>query len=86
MEYNSSRLTASYITDIYRIQQYRISQRGAHSNAEMLQTRALQSNSRLGVGGQGDYAGARQLQERLLEVITRVLGEEHPNTLTRLSQ
>jgi len=30
---------------------------------------------------QGDYAGARRLEERVLEAMTRVLGEEHPDTL-----
>ena len=31
---------------------------------------------------QGDLAGARALQERVLEVRRRVLGEEHPDTLS----
>ena len=31
---------------------------------------------------QGDLAGARALQERVLEARRRVLGEEHPDTLT----
>jgi hypothetical protein len=34
---------------------------------------------------QGDHAGARQLQEQVLEVMTRVLGEEHPATLTSMN-
>jgi hypothetical protein len=29
-------------------------------------------------------AGARRLQERVLEVMTRVMGEEHPDTLTSM--
>ena len=33
---------------------------------------------------QGDFAGARRLQERVLEVRARVLGEEHPDTLTSM--
>jgi tetratricopeptide (TPR) repeat protein len=33
---------------------------------------------------QGDYAGARRLQERVLEVTTRVLGEEHEVTLASM--
>ncbi len=32
----------------------------------------------------GDYAGARSIQERVLDVRTRVLGEEHPDTLTSM--
>ena len=36
------------------------------------------------LGAQGDHAGARRLQERVLEVRTRVLGKEHPNTLTSM--
>jgi hypothetical protein len=31
---------------------------------------------------QGDLTGARTLQEKVLEVFTRVLGEEHPDTST----
>jgi tetratricopeptide (TPR) repeat protein len=34
---------------------------------------------------QGDHVGARRLEERVLEVKTRVLGAEHPNTLTAMS-
>jgi tetratricopeptide (TPR) repeat protein len=34
---------------------------------------------------QGDYAGARRLGERVLEVRTRVLSEEHPDTLTSMN-
>ena len=34
---------------------------------------------------QGDYAGARRLQERVLEVTTRVLGEEHEVTLASMN-
>ena len=36
------------------------------------------------LGTQGDPDGARRLQERVLEVSTRVLGEEHPHTLTSM--
>ena len=28
---------------------------------------------------QGDHGGTRQLQKRVLEVMTRLLGEEHPD-------
>jgi hypothetical protein len=35
-------------------------------------------------GAQGDHAGARRLEERALEVTTRVLGGEHPVTLTSM--
>src|ERR1700751_3121216 len=38
-------------------------------------------NLALTLRDQGDYAGARQLQERTREVSMRVLGEEHPDTL-----
>jgi hypothetical protein len=31
---------------------------------------------------QGDHMRARRLQQRALEMMKRVLGEEHPNTLT----
>src|ERR1017187_7101044 len=34
---------------------------------------------------QGDHAGARRLQQRVLEVRTRVLGEKHPDTLTAMN-
>jgi tetratricopeptide (TPR) repeat protein len=34
---------------------------------------------------QGDHAGARRLQQRVLEVRTRVLGEEHPDTLRAMN-
>jgi len=34
---------------------------------------------------QGDLAGARKLQERVLETRRRVLGYDHPNTLTAMS-
>ena len=33
---------------------------------------------------QGDLAGARKLQEQVLEAMTRLLGKEHPNTLTSM--
>jgi hypothetical protein len=33
---------------------------------------------------QGDLPGARKIQEQVLEVIRRVLGEEHPDTLTSM--
>jgi hypothetical protein len=34
---------------------------------------------------QGDLAGARQLEERALEARGRLLGKEHPDTLTAMS-
>ncbi|OIP34016.1 MAG: hypothetical protein AUK47_18360 [Deltaproteobacteria bacterium CG2_30_63_29] len=34
---------------------------------------------------QGDLDGARRFQENVLEVRRRVLGEEHPNTLTSMN-
>jgi hypothetical protein len=34
---------------------------------------------------QGDFSGARRLQERLMEYARRVLGEEHPAALTLMS-
>jgi Flp pilus assembly protein TadD len=33
---------------------------------------------------QGDLAGARKLQEQVLEAMARLLGKEHPNTLTSM--
>src|ERR1700675_2885962 len=33
---------------------------------------------------QGDLAGARKLQEQVLEAMTRLLGKEHPNTVTSM--
>ena len=37
------------------------------------------------LGAQGDRTAERRLQERVLEVRTRVLGEEHPDTLASMS-
>ncbi len=37
------------------------------------------------LGDQGDLAGARRLQERVVDVRTRVLGEEHPDTLNSMN-
>ena len=37
------------------------------------------------LGAQGDHAGARRIQGRVLEVMTRVLGAEHPTTLTSMN-
>ncbi len=34
---------------------------------------------------QGDLAGARKLQEQVLEARARLLGKEHPNTLTSMN-
>jgi Flp pilus assembly protein TadD len=34
---------------------------------------------------QGDHAAARKLQEQVLEARRRVLGQEHPNTLTAMN-
>jgi hypothetical protein len=34
---------------------------------------------------QGDLVGARNLQEQVLAVSRRVLGEEHPDTLTAMN-
>ena len=34
---------------------------------------------------QGDYTAARRIEERVLEARTRVLGEEHPRTLTSMN-
>jgi hypothetical protein len=33
---------------------------------------------------QGDLAGARKLQEEVVDIVCRVLGPEHPNTLTSM--
>jgi tetratricopeptide repeat protein len=37
------------------------------------------------LGAQGDQVAARRLQERVLELTTRVLGEEHPSTLISMN-
>ena len=37
------------------------------------------------LSAQGDLAGARKLQEETLAVRRRVLGAEHPNTLTSMN-
>ena len=34
---------------------------------------------------QGDLAGARSLEEQVLDVSRRIFGEEHPGTLTSMS-
>ena len=34
---------------------------------------------------QGDLNGARELQEKVLEIRRRILGEEHPDTLTSMN-
>jgi hypothetical protein len=34
---------------------------------------------------QGDLAGARTLQEQVLEAMARLLGQEHPDTLTAMN-
>jgi hypothetical protein len=39
------------------------------------------NNLAVTMNAQEDYAAARRLLERALEVMTRVLGEEHPHTL-----
>jgi tetratricopeptide (TPR) repeat protein len=33
---------------------------------------------------QGDLVGARQIQEKVLEITRRTLGDEHPNTITKM--
>jgi tetratricopeptide (TPR) repeat protein len=37
------------------------------------------------LGGQGDYAAARTLEEKVLELRRQALGEEHPDTLTSMN-
>src|SRR5262249_10080864 len=44
-----------------------------------------QRNLAYGLGAQGDFAEARQLQQRVLEVRTRVFGAEHPDTLSAMN-
>jgi len=34
---------------------------------------------------QGDLAGAREIQERVLEMTRRILGDEHPDTLASMN-
>ena len=51
----------------------------AHESSEMGLAAAFLASA------QGDYAGARSLEERVLEATTRVLGEEHPDTLMSMS-
>ena len=34
---------------------------------------------------QGELAGARKLEERALEAMVRLLGQEHPDTLTAMN-
>jgi hypothetical protein len=34
---------------------------------------------------QGEMTGARKLQEQVLEAMVRLLGKEHPNTLTAMN-
>jgi hypothetical protein len=40
------------------------------------------NNLALTLGAQGDWAGARKLHEETLDIRRRVLGPEHPDTLT----
>jgi tetratricopeptide (TPR) repeat protein len=55
--------------------------RGLSQEAIQLQASEIGTAAALLASAQGDYAGARPLQERVLEVRTRVLGAEHPDTL-----
>jgi hypothetical protein len=43
------------------------------------------SNLGLALGALGDHAGARELLEQTLAAQRRVLGDEHPNTLTSMN-
>ncbi len=49
------------------------------------ETLTSMNNLALTLGGQGDLAGARALQEKVLEVRRRVLGKEHPDTLISMA-
>ena len=44
------------------------------------------SNLASTLGGQGNHAGARSLQEEALTVSRRVLGAEHPDTLISMNK
>jgi tetratricopeptide (TPR) repeat protein len=57
--------------------------RGAYKFAENLWRREWEIRSRI-LGDQGDLAGARKLQEQVLEIRRRILGEEHPDTITSM--
>ena len=48
-------------------------------------TMTTMNNLALILGEQGDYAGARRLQERVLEISTHRLGDDHPDTLTAMN-
>jgi tetratricopeptide (TPR) repeat protein len=48
-------------------------------------TLTTMNNLALTLTNQGDYPGARELQEQVLEIVRKVLGEEHPDTLTAMN-
>ena len=59
--------------------------RGVDVDSTTAQSSLMGALSSVLAGEQGDYAGARQLEERVLEARKRVLGEEHPDTLTSMN-
>ena len=59
--------------------------RGVNVDSTAAQSSLMGALSSVLAKEQGAYAGARQLEERVLEVRARVLGEEHPDTLTSMN-
>jgi tetratricopeptide (TPR) repeat protein len=60
-------------------------ERGLKCDASATVSSELGMATAILASAQGDYAGARRLEEQVLEVRTRVLGKEHPNTLSSMS-
>ena len=63
----------------------RLFARGVDVDSTTAQSSLMGALSSVLAEEQGDYAGARQLEERVLEARKRVLGEEHPDTLTSMN-
>jgi hypothetical protein len=59
--------------------------RGVNRDATTMLSSEVGLVTALLASAQGDHAGARRLEERVLEVRTRLQGEEHPDTLTSMS-
>jgi tetratricopeptide (TPR) repeat protein len=59
--------------------------RGSSLDATVLASSEMGLVAAFLASAQGDYAGARRLEERVMAVMTRVLGDEHPDTLASIN-
>jgi tetratricopeptide (TPR) repeat protein len=59
--------------------------RGINRDATAILRNEVGPITALLASAQGDHASARRLHEKMLEVRKRILGEEHPDTLTSMS-